>query len=166
MTTMTTQMVTEPHKSCVGGRHRTDSGFVTIFIVAVIGLLSLLTLRQATVMSVSALQGSAAAQSTTISLYAAEVVMAEALSSFSGASLAQWQSGADVVVGQGSSVERTFTARFWIEQPDSSESTQYRIFAQASSGQISATVSQYVNFRGGVAYVIPGTWTDMEVPSS
>ena len=137
---------------------RSSRGYVTIFIVVVLGLLALFAARQATVATVGALRTVTVAQSNIISIYAAEVAMVEALETVNPFAATGWTSGS--TVNQGS---RAYTTNYCVTATSASD--QFRVFARAEAGAFKATISQYVIVRDNTPYLIPGTWTDTDAGS-
>lgn len=136
-------------------------GYVTIIVVVILGLLALFAARQATVSTVSALQSVTVAQSSVMSVYAAEVALREALE-VRPFGVTTWASGSSVSQGND---DRSYDTEYCVEA--TSDGDQFRVFARAVQGSFKATVSQYVNVRDdGIPRLIPGTWTDTELPLS
>ena len=138
-----------------------ESGYVTIIVVVILGLLALFAARQATVSTVNSLRTVTVAQSSVMSVYAAEVVLREALEVRPFAATS-WESG--TAVNQGTE-DREYSASYCVIQ-STSDAAQFKVFARAVQGQFKAVVSQHVNVRDGKPYLVPGTWTDTELPTS
>lgn len=141
-------------------RSKTSKGYVTIIVVVILGLLALFAARQATVSTVGSLRTVTVAQSSVMSVYAAEIVLREALEARPFGET-KWTVG--TAVSQGTD-DRAYDASYCVQT--TSDSDQYKVFAKAEQGQFRAVVSQHVNVRSGVPYLIPGTWTDTELPTS
>lgn len=129
-------------------------------MVAVLGLLALFAARQATVSTVSSLRTVTVAQSSLMSVYAAEVAMREALE-IRPFGETNWTAGTAVSQGTG---DRVYAVSYCVQI--TSDPDQFKVFAKAEQGQFGAVVSQHVNVRSGDPYLIPGTWTDTELPAS
>ena len=138
-----------------------ESGYVTIIVVVILGLLALFAARQATVSTVNSLRTVTVAQSSVMSVYAAEVVLREALEVRPFAATT-WVDGTSVSQGTN---DREYSASYCVQQ-STSDADQFKVFAKAEQGQFKAVVSQHVNVRDGKPYLVPGTWTDTELPTS
>ena len=138
-----------------------ESGYVTIIVVVILGLLALFAARQATVSTVNSLRTVTVAQSGVMSVYAAEVVLREALEvrPFGATS---WVTEVPSV-NQGTD-GRSYSASYCVQS--TSDADQFKVFARAEQGQFKAVVSQHVNVRDDKPYLVPGTWTDTELPTS
>jgi len=132
-----------------------QTGYYTIAIVVILGLLSLLASRTMTIATQDAVRLSVQEQTSTEAFYAAEQVMGQALSWIqantptytSGISATYTAATAgvnDVVIdaAQGASdSDRSYTAEFWYVQGSSSS---VRVFARATNALGSQTVSQWI----------------------
>ena len=137
-----------------------ESGYVTIIVVVILGLLALFAARQATVSTVNSLRTVTVAQSSVMSVYAAEVVLREALE-VRPFGATNWVDGTSVDQGTDG---RSYAASYCVQS--TSDADQFKVFARAEQGQFKAVVSQHVNVRDGKPYLVPGTWTDTELPTS
>lgn len=136
-------------------RLNAQTGYYTIVIVTILGLLSLLASRTMTVATQDVIRLSVKEQSNTEAFYAAEQVMAQALAWYqnntptyiSGTSLIYTgaDSGvADVVIAAaqgGTATDRTYSAEFWFVEGSGDE---VRVFARATNALGSQTVSQWI----------------------
>ena len=132
-----------------------QTGYYTIVVVVILGLLSLLASRTMTIATQDAVRLSVQEQTSTEAFYAAEQVMGQALSwiqantpTYTNGTSATYTAATagvnDVVIdaAQGASdSDRTYTAEFWYVQGSSSS---VRVFARATNALGSQTVSQWL----------------------
>ena len=132
-----------------------QTGYYTIVVVVILGLLSLLASRTMTIATQDAVRLSVQEQTSTEAFYAAEQVMGQALSwiqantpTYTNGTSATYTAATagvnDVVIdaAQGASdSDRTYTAEFWYVQGSSSS---VRVFARATNALGSQTLSQWL----------------------